>query len=212
MMKKLFHKAFDKIVKFSQQDDLGHVLNVTGTIGWAASSAAFTGAVALNENIPREQKKFLIPQEIADGVVNCTLFWTCTRIANNKAKQWVKEGKIFPVAIKKEVQEVRKKLGSGANLSNIQEKLSPQASKRLNGFKSSFPALVSVGGSILAANIITPFIRNYIASKMQKHDFKKDKNTIKYTQAAPNKAKAINYSGLSMEQYLMSSRNSNMRI
>ena len=52
-------------------------------IGWILSSAAQTCAVIFNNDIPQKEKKFLVPQEILDGIINCTLFWFITSKAYN---------------------------------------------------------------------------------------------------------------------------------
>lgn len=148
--------------------------NVTGTLAWGVSSLAFTSAVLFNKNIPSDQKKFLVPQEIADGLVNVSLFWIFTKQANNMAKEYLKKGKVFPNAIKEEVTKIKEKAGKDLNLEAVEKQLSPEAQKHMGRFKKSFPMVVSLAGSVLAANIVTPIIRNIVASKIQERSIHKE--------------------------------------
>lgn len=190
-MANLARKALDKIIVASKTDDLGSLLNVTGTVGWAASAAAFTGAVALNEDIPKEQKRFLIPQEIADGVINCTLFFFGTKSANKWAKGLVRKGGILPKGLDKVEKGAQKKvetlrnelLGNktfkdsvfkdGSKVSvydKMIDNLGGEDSKlgsHMKNFSTAFTTLVSITGSAISMNLITPFIRNDVASRFQ---------------------------------------------
>lgn len=227
IFKKMANSCYDKVINFSQTKDLGNLLMVTGAIGWAASSAAFTGAVALNEDIPKEQKRFLIPQEIADGVVNCTLFMGGTHFANQWAKKKIAKGELFPKGFEDVVEKARNAIGKDGLKNTLDsndkvvktvfEKIVdkvgetdlPKAEK-LELFGKGFPALVSIVGSVLAANIITPIVRNRVASKIQDNYIQKT-NTINYNQTKPNMNQTFARS-LSMDQYLVKTRVGGMRV
>ena len=56
----------------------GNMLVHTGVLGWILSSLAQVSAVVFNDQIPKEQKSFLIPQEIADAAVNIISFYVIT--------------------------------------------------------------------------------------------------------------------------------------
>ncbi|MCD8024829.1 MAG: hypothetical protein LUE64_04775 [Candidatus Gastranaerophilales bacterium] len=45
-------------------------LFITSAAGWALASTAQTIGLAANKEIPKEEKKFLVPQEILDGTFN----------------------------------------------------------------------------------------------------------------------------------------------
>lgn len=226
-MNKFLQKPFDFLVKQAKTEDLGKLLNVTGTIGWAASAAAFTGAIALNDNIKKEQKRFLIPQEIADGIINCSLFFIATGRANVWAKKMIKEGRFFPKGLdkiqegaQKTVTDMRdalvkkkdfmadvkkgKKSVTDEIISKL-EKESPNVAEKLKGFSKSFPALISITGSAVAMNLVTPFIRNDVASRIQKRYID---NTQSPELQEPKVTQKINppVKPMSMNQYLVSSR------
>ena len=74
--------------------DAGKGLILLGTLGWVFSALAQIGMIARNKDIDKKEKKFLIPQEVADGVINCTLYYTvCAAI--KKAGDWLLENCIF---------------------------------------------------------------------------------------------------------------------
>ena len=53
--------------------DASKMLIWTGVAGWTLSSLAQISAVMFNPKLSKEQKSFLVPQEIADAVVNSSL-------------------------------------------------------------------------------------------------------------------------------------------
>ncbi len=74
--------------------DAGKGLILLGTLGWVFSALAQIGMIARNKDIDKKEKKFLIPQEVADGVINCTLYYTvCAAI--KKAGDWLLESCCF---------------------------------------------------------------------------------------------------------------------
>lgn len=164
---KIFNSIFDSIVKFSQNKNIGHIQNVCGTTAMLLSCMAFTGSVLFNKGIPKEQKEFLVSQELADGAINVSLFWFMTSKFNKWAIKQVNDGKIFPKNVKEEVLKIKSKLGEKAKLEDIKEVLSKEGLENVEHFEKSFPALVSLSGSLLAASIVTPIVRNIIASKFQ---------------------------------------------
>ena len=73
----LFNK-FKTVVAQKYGKDPGKMLIHTGVIGWVFSSLAQVAAIVINDKIPKEQKMFLIPQEIADAGVNIASFYLIT--------------------------------------------------------------------------------------------------------------------------------------
>lgn len=63
--------------------DVGDALIHLGAVGWLFSAAAQITMIAKNKDIDKKEKKFLIPQEVADGVINVGLYYTvCKGIKN----------------------------------------------------------------------------------------------------------------------------------
>ena len=73
MPKPSLFMQFKDVIAKKYGDNLGKMLIHTGVIGWILSSAAQVAAIVINDKIPKEQKMFLIPQEIADAGVNIVL-------------------------------------------------------------------------------------------------------------------------------------------
>lgn len=86
-------------------DDASKMLLHMGTLGWILSAAAQIWGIANNDKIDAHQKKFLIPQEIADALVNIVSFYTVTALVQNTAKRLVFSGKISTKSIQKFCKE-----------------------------------------------------------------------------------------------------------
>ena len=76
--------------------DASKMLIWTGVAGWALSSFAQIGAVLFNPKISDEKKSFLIPQEVADALVNIGGFFLITQLAKNTTAKLFSTGKIAP--------------------------------------------------------------------------------------------------------------------
>ncbi|MDD3420510.1 MAG: hypothetical protein PHE78_07945 [Candidatus Gastranaerophilales bacterium] len=168
-MKKFLQDGFEKIVKWSidATKDKAKLQNITGTIAWGVSCLAYVGAIAINQNVPSDQKKFLIPQELADGAINVGLFFSMTAYAKKLANKNLMAGKILPKDLKNEILAIKQKHGNKMNLQEIEKHLSPKSLERMGHFKVTYPLLVSLTGSAIASNIVTPVVRNIVASKIQ---------------------------------------------
>ena len=70
--------GFKSYIYKNYGENPGSMLVHTGVLGWILSSMAQVYAVAFNNKISKEQKVFLIPQEIADAAVNILSFYTLT--------------------------------------------------------------------------------------------------------------------------------------
>jgi len=75
--------------------DPAKMLLHTGAWGWILSSAAQITGVAINDKISSDEKKFLIPQEIADAAINILSFYTVTKYATKLGEKLVTTGKII---------------------------------------------------------------------------------------------------------------------
>ena len=70
--------GFKNYIYKNYGENPGSMLVHTGVLGWILSSMAQVYAVVFNNKISKEQKMFLIPQEIADAAVNILSFYTLT--------------------------------------------------------------------------------------------------------------------------------------
>lgn len=155
------------------------MLIYTGVLGWFLSSAAQVVAIAVNDKIPKEQKMFLIPQEIGDGAINVVSFFLVTTAIKNFASRLVSSGKLASPKIRQYLTD------SGINIKTKKGwKVLPNfdfskfdiknmtnfdlIKDEYNSFKNGIDVIAMTAGSILSCNIITPILRNKYAAKRQK--------------------------------------------
>lgn len=171
------HKMLTKFCQQGVSDRAAFIKNIS-VVGFVLSSLAQTAALIFNNQIPSKEKKFLIPQELLDGLINATLFWFITSKAVDFGKLLVLKKKILPQKIAKCMDNYSP---SGKNIFELKENFLKHLS--INGTKGQIKladdAIEGMGvtsgivGAILANNIITPILRNNLAGKVQKKEIKK---------------------------------------
>lgn len=161
--------------------DPGNMLVHTGVIGWFLSSAAQIFAIAINDQLSPKEKMFLIPQEIADAVVNCVSFYTFTNGVKYIGKKLTNTGKLRNKAVsdilkdrglilEKGQQRVDGKVYAGdwnfdiTKLDGYKEHIE----KDFKPFNNGVEVATGLVGSIISSNLITPIFRNYYAAHKQK--------------------------------------------
>ena len=169
MFKPHFFKSVINKIAQAYGNDPGKMLVHTGVIGWALSSLAQVFAIVLNDKIPKEQKMFLIPQEIADAVVNIMSFYLITQSFKTVALKLVNTGKWLPAKVKNfltenAVKDVGKSSFNVLKHGNLTDKLKLD----FNEFRNGIDVIATTAGSILSCNIVTPLVRNEIAAHRQK--------------------------------------------
>lgn len=164
----LFMKFKDLVAKHYGKNP-GKMLIHTGVIGWILSSAAQVGAIVINDKIPKEQKMFLIPQEIADAGVNIVSFYLITQSFKSVAAKLVKTGKWLPGEVRTFLKNsnLAKKVGK-ADFDVLRDaNLSKELTDKYTAFNDGIDVVATTVGSILSCNIVTPLVRNEIAAKRQ---------------------------------------------
>ena len=76
-------------------DDVGKALIHLGAAGWFLSAAAQLFMIANNKNIDKKEKKFLIPQEISDGIINVVLYYTICQQIKSAGEKLLETGRIM---------------------------------------------------------------------------------------------------------------------
>lgn len=149
-------------------EDPGKMLLHTGTLGWILSSLAQVMAVVLNDKIPKKQKTFLIPQEIADAGINICSFYIFTNSFTKLANKMVSTGKWRTPAIDAFLKKYNLKKHIGSYDFNIKDLAN------FDEIKSSYKAIASGNaiaastiGSIISCNLVTPVLRNKFAAHKQ---------------------------------------------
>ena len=166
-------KSFLNFIAKKFKDDPSGMLIVTGVAGWALSSLAQISAVVLNPKLSKEQKSFLIPQEFADAAVNIGGFFLITRFAKSAVSNLFKTGKFAPSTVRKHFNNNKdfyeKKIGKiDFDLDKECNRAKFFPKQEYDVCKNFYTTMATVGGGILSSNVITPIIRNKMASNMQK--------------------------------------------
>lgn len=181
--------------KFSK--GLGNMLLVTGTLGWVLSAVGQLWGLKTNKNLSDDQKKFLMPQEMADAVANIISFYVITKSVKDLSKKAVSSGKLvtkeiavfcekngIDIAKTKDIgKAISDEIGKLKAVVNTKELHVPQVKKDdLNAkikvlqdfnddkyapFEGGAETVGSVVGAIVSSNILTPILRNKFASSRQ---------------------------------------------
>ena len=171
-MAKPFQSILNWIAK-NFKEDPSKMLIWTGVAGWSLSSFAQICGILLNPEIPKEQKGFLVPQECSDALVNIGSFFLITQLAKKSAGNLFKTGKFAPKQIREFLDKnkdfYKDKIGKiDFDLGKVLEKDAPDLVHEYDVFKNFGTTVATVGAGIVSSNIITPIIRNKMASGMQK--------------------------------------------
>ena len=153
--------------------DASKMLIWTGVAGWGLSSLAQIVAIVVNPKIPKEQKSFLVPQEMADAVVNVGSFFLVTQVTKKIVAKLFSTGKIAPKTVREYLQKNKElykdKIGKlDFDLDEVLKKNGDFPKEQYYSSKNFYTSIATVGAGVLSSNIITPLVRNYGASKMQK--------------------------------------------
>jgi len=134
-------------------------LKLTGALGWGLSCFAQLGAIIINDNIPAKEKKFLLAQELLDGVINVALFLRLTSKGKDYGEKHVEHALILPEKWKDFVNKPNELIKKISN--------NPSELKSFNDFKAGVGTITSLIGSAISCNIVTPIMRNILASGFQ---------------------------------------------
>ena len=181
-MGKMFQSMLEWVAKnFSK--DASKMLIITGVAGWTLSSLAQIFAISVNSKISNEQKSFLIPQELADAAVNIGSFFLITQFAKKTVSKLFSTGKFAPQKVReyliKHKDLYADKIGKiDFSLDDIRKIDKNFPKKEYWATKNFYTALATVGAGIVSSNIVTPIVRNKMASKMQKSYLAKKQDDI----------------------------------
>lgn len=192
------------------------MLIYTGVLGWFLSSAAQVVAIAVNDKIPKEQKMFLIPQEIGDGAINVLSFLVVTSAIKGFASRLVSSGRLATPKIREFLTKsgVNIKTKTGWKIKDPEATINGKVVKdkfdfskfsieKMNNFdeikdeyrafKNGTDVIGMTLGSILSCNIITPVLRNKYAADRQQVQLAKMQKIQQEQMKAPR--------GISMDAY-----------
>lgn len=169
----LLKKALDIVADLSV-NNTANVLIMASSLGWLASSLAQVAGIYFNKNYTKEEKSFMIPQELADAAVNIGMFLLVTKSLKGLATKMVETGKLTPKSISRFLDEKGLSAMRGNfdfNLTAVEGFSAHQ--ETYHAFKTGAEATAAIIGGIISSNIITPVLRNKIASKRKDGMMKK---------------------------------------
>ena len=167
------------------KDDTSKMLIFTGAMGWILSSVAQVVGIYANSEISDEKKSFLVPQEMIDGAINALTFIGITTIAKRGIEKMASTGKTTTLSVRnflKQHPDLEAKVGKWElNLDKVLPK-NIYAYKSYCSHKNFITTMGTLGASVLSCNIVTPLIRNAMASKVQKNyiDMKNNPSAYRY--------------------------------
>ena len=180
----------------------GTMLVHTGLLGWILSSLAQITAIVANDKIPSEQKKFLIPQEAADGLVNIFSFYVITSSFKLLGSKLVSTGKLASKNIKAFLNKsgVQNKVGKlDFNISRMEN--FNEIKSDYKSFKNGVDVIASTVGSIVSCNIFTPIVRNECAARIQKRLIDRQNKPQSDSNYYPYKITMDNYQKTAYSKY-----------
>src|SRR5574344_883481 len=167
-MNPAFTKQLGKFTDFiasHYSDDIAGMLIHTSIAGWIASSAAQILGIALNKKYTNEQKSFMIPQEMADAAVNIGSFFVITSSIKSLASKMVSTGKFLPKKVLYSIISHGDSSKIGKVSFNIPDvSYYKEIEKNYKSFRNFAEASAAVIGGVVSSNIVTPILRNHIAS------------------------------------------------
>lgn len=169
-------KLKDYIYKKYGQES-GKMIVHAGVITWATASLAQIAAVTFDNKIPSDQKKFLVPQEIAEGILNIATFYLVTNSLKNVASRLVSTGKWSTKAVRTFIEKhPQYKIKMGSIETNLTKtfKENEEFHDCYDTFKGGMEMMASTVGSVISCNLATPVLRNSWGAKQQKHSIAKD--------------------------------------
>ena len=162
----IINKAQEGFQSWFDKNNNASFLFVTAALGWVLASAAQTFGLAANKDLTKEEKKFLIPQEIADGAVNIGMY----SLAAEKIAKPGKNGRPF-VRIKDDAGRILDYASHKSDYAKLGRNLKTGA---------------AILGGVISTCILTPIARNAFGAYMKKQSDKK----------APESDKPINPTGV----------------
>lgn len=164
-------------------EDASKMLVWTGVAGWTLSSIAQVGAILFNSKISNDQKSFLVPQEMADAAVNIASFFLFTQFTRKTVSKLFSTGKFASKSVRKFLDKNKElysqKIGKfDFNLDEVLNKHIDFPKDEYYTCKNFSKTLATVGAGIISSNIVTPIVRNRMASNMQKNYLDRKQNSV----------------------------------
>ena len=191
---KLIQKAGKNLADFVYKrlgNGSGNMILITSMTGIALSSLAQTGAIFFNKKYSVSQKAFMIPQELTEGCITLLSMFLVTRPIQKLSAKYVKSGKILSKELssymiknnllnkrgksdfnlEEYIKSTMNNISSKSTTAERKTKMLKPHQEALHNYESVFDAtsaICTTAGSIVSTALISPLLRNYVASKYQK--------------------------------------------
>lgn len=210
---KFVNNFINYMFKNYSKDD-GKLLVHMGALSWIFGAIAQVGAVISDKNIDKKKKKFILPQEAADAGANVILYYTVCDVIKKASDKVVESGKLLTkdaadaikaikpnanswkdvfsaTELKSNLTKLLKngeklELFNGQTLTKTQQDAIKNALEKVEAHKNNMGIIAAIGASVLACNIITPYVRNFFASNWQKKQLHKEAVAIRKCQIREN--------------------------
>lgn len=185
--------------EFSQKPDL--VMAIAVSLSMATSCLAQVLSVTFNKKIDKKEKKFLIPQELADGIINTFSSLVIIKMLGRTATKLVSTGKWSNSAIRNFVKDNAKDVKMGDIATNLEKTFIDKNNEKVleefyhiyDSFKNGIAMIATTIGAVISCNIVTPILRNAYASRQQKNSIEKHQVKNPTTIASINSQNDSNY-------------------
>ena len=192
----LLKKGLEKIFEFYKDSPAKQLLHAT-CMTYLVGGTARAFAISKDKKIEPKQKKYLIPQELADSAANIGLFYLITY----QLMKWT--DKLFDKKIEfKGMQKFQKgadKLAKGTD----------KFTREFNHMRKGANVIATLVGVVLSANILTPLIRTHYAAHKQKKALALEEKTVLPSQMPYFKQNAR---PMPMKTFMALTKNSGMRV
>jgi hypothetical protein len=187
----MFKTALTKMAEFAKTNPASF-LRYTAAFNFSVGSIGLIIGLIQNDKIPEKEKRFMITQEAIEGMLDLGIFLVLATGFAAFGKALVKKGMVLPSIAKssengKVVHYTKKEL-----IPLIKEyfknpmALSEKVYVPLHKFVHSSVIASDLIGTILAFNITTPIVRNWLASKISKKWEAKIDQTQTYSPILPS--------------------------
>ncbi|MFA5880508.1 MAG: hypothetical protein WC860_10150 [Candidatus Margulisiibacteriota bacterium] len=178
----LVNKSINLLTRLANYsiDKPSSFLKNTAAFAFSFGSVGLIAGLLMNKEVPKKEKRYMICQEAVEGVLDLGVFLTVA----SKFEQWgetlVKNGLFLPSMDKLSEKQIKTHVTNFfKNPESLPKNIESQIRTHLNCTKIA----ASFIGTLLAFNIVSPIIRNFAASKIDKL-FDKDKNKSNMPKAA----------------------------
>lgn len=148
-------------------DNPASFLKRTAAVNFSMGSVGLIIGMLINNKIPAKEKRFMIVQEGTEGVLDLGVFLGCATAFEKLGRWLVKTKKLVPHIenlTKEQVKDAITKFFANPNNPGI----NVLAESKIRTWVKAAEVGSGLLGTIIAFNIITPLIRNFTASKLEK--------------------------------------------